>query len=176
MKWELQLNNFKHDILNSKRSFSYSFRRIRTRDSQSSKNVAYFIISDIFQDTVLIKNSCFWKMKANCASVSPITIIRRISWAGLSVHKIYFYYHIFVRILFSSIIDASIKLVRSFPWEWNKKQKTKQTHRRRNVEFMDWSWKLGVLRNSRELGFLCDCIIGICSPKVLKNFFMMLLS
>ena len=35
VKWEVQLNNFKHDILNSKRSFSYSFRRIRTRDSQS---------------------------------------------------------------------------------------------------------------------------------------------
>ena len=34
-----------------------------------SKNVPYFIISDIFQDTVLIKNSCFWKMKANFASV-----------------------------------------------------------------------------------------------------------
>ena len=139
------------------------------------------------------RNSCFWKMIANFASVfffffwrirlrqpvcyyTPITIIRRISWAGLSVPKIYFYYYIFVRIFFSSIIGASIKLVRSFPWEWNKKNKTKQTHKRRNVEFMDRSWKLGVLRNSRELGFLCDCIIGICSPNVLKNVFMMLLS
>ena len=28
-----------------------------------------FIISDLFQDIVQIKNSCFWKMKANCASV-----------------------------------------------------------------------------------------------------------
>ena len=49
------------------------------------------------------------------------------------------------------------------------KNKTKQTHKRRNVEFMDRSRKLGVLRNSREVGFLCDCIIGICSPYVLKN-------
>ena len=128
----------------------------------------------------------FWRitLRQPVCSYTPITIIRRISWAGLSVPKIYFYYHIFVRIFFSSIIDASIKLVRSFPWEWNKKtkqnktkqNKTKQTHKRRNVEFMDRSWKLGVLRNSRELGFLCDCIIGICSSKVLKNIFMMLLS
>ena len=116
----------------------------------------------------------FWRIRLHqpVCSYTPITIIRRISWAGLSVHKIYFYYHIFVRIFFSSIIDASIKLVRSFPWEWNKKtkqNKTKQTHKRKNVEFMDRSWKLGVLRNSREIGFLCDCIIGICSPYVLKN-------
>ena len=60
--------------------------------------MAYFIISDIFQDTVLIKNSCFWKMKANCASVFFLA------------DKV-----IFVRIFFSSIIDASIKLVRSLP-------------------------------------------------------------
>ena len=32
------------------------------------------------------------------------------------------------------------------------------------------------LKNSRELGFLCDCIIGVCSLNVLKNLFLMLLS
>ena len=37
VKWVVQLNNYKHDIRNSKKSFSYSFRRIRTRDSQSIK-------------------------------------------------------------------------------------------------------------------------------------------
>ena len=37
-----------------------------------------------------------------------------------------------------------------------KQNKTKQTHKLRNVEFMGWYWKLGVPRNSRELGFLCD--------------------
>ena len=52
-----------------------------------------------------------------------------------------------------------------------KKNKTKQTHRRRNVEFMDWSWKLGVLRYSRDLGFLCDSIWHY-SPNVLKNIFI----
>ena len=30
-----------------------------------SKNLTYFMISDILQDKVLIKHSCFWKMKAN---------------------------------------------------------------------------------------------------------------
>ena len=67
----------------------------------------------------------FWRIRLRqpVCSYTPIIIIRRISWAGLLVHKIYFYYHIFVRIFFSSIIGASIKLVRSFPWEWNKKTK-----------------------------------------------------
>ena len=36
--------------------------------------------------------------------------------------------------------------------------------------------KVLLLRNSRELGFLCDCIIGVCSLNVLKNMFIMLLS
>ena len=72
----------------------------------------------------------FWRIRLRqpVCSYTPITIIRRISWARLSVHKIYFYYHIFVRIFFSSIIDASIKLVRSFPWEWNKKTKQNKTN------------------------------------------------
>ena len=62
----------------------------------------------------------FWRIRLRqpVCSYTPITIIRRISWAGLSVHNIYFYQHIFVRIFFASIIDTSIKLVRSFPWEW----------------------------------------------------------
>ena len=70
----------------------------------------------------------FWRIRLRqpVCSYTPITIIRKISWARLSVHKIYFYYHIFVRIFFSSVIDASIKLVRNFPWEWNKTRKTKQ--------------------------------------------------
>ena len=42
VKWEVQLSNFKHDILNSKRNFSYSFRRIRTRDSQSIQERGLF--------------------------------------------------------------------------------------------------------------------------------------
>ena len=54
-----------------------------------SKNLAYVIISDLFQDVVQIKNSCFWEMKVNCAragltyflgnkvtpTYTPITII-----------------------------------------------------------------------------------------------------
>ena len=37
VKWVVQLNNCKHDIRNSERSFPCSFRRIRTRDSQSTR-------------------------------------------------------------------------------------------------------------------------------------------
>ena len=37
VKWVVQLNNYKHDIRNSEWSFPYSFRRIRTGDSQSIK-------------------------------------------------------------------------------------------------------------------------------------------
>ena len=37
VKWVVQFNNYKHDIRNLKKSFSYKFRRIRTRDSQSIK-------------------------------------------------------------------------------------------------------------------------------------------
>ena len=53
----------------------------------------------------------FWRIRLRqpVSSYTPITIIRKISSAGLSVNKIYFYYHVFVRIVFSSIIDASIK-------------------------------------------------------------------
>ena len=59
MKREVQLNNQKHDIRNSKGSFPYLFRRIKARDLQSSKNVACYIILDKFQDIVLIKSSRF---------------------------------------------------------------------------------------------------------------------
>ena len=69
MKWEVQLNNFKHDILNSKGVSLIHFTELEQETHNLSKNVAYFIISDIFQDTVFIKNTCFWKMKANFASV-----------------------------------------------------------------------------------------------------------
>ena len=120
-------------------------------------------------------------MKANCASqpvcsYTPITIIRRISWGGLSVHKIHFYYHIFVRIFFSSIIDASIKLVRSFPWEWNKKNKTKQNKHTNEETLNLWidleNWEL--LEAQWNLAFYVT--LWHYSPNVLKNIFMMLLS
>ena len=44
VKWVVQLNNYKHDIRNSKKEFPYSFCRIRTRDSQSIKE------RDLFYD------------------------------------------------------------------------------------------------------------------------------
>ena len=42
VKWVVQLNNYKRDIRNSKRSFPYSFCRIRTRDSQSIQERGLF--------------------------------------------------------------------------------------------------------------------------------------
>ena len=42
-------------------------------------------------------------------------------------------YHIFMRMFFSSIIDASVNLVRGFPLRVKKKKK--------NAESMDRSWK-----------------------------------
>ena len=56
--------------------------------------MAYFIISDIFQDTVLIDNSCFWKMKANCASV--FFLADKVTPACLLLHTDYHYPQDFV--------------------------------------------------------------------------------
>ena len=67
--WVVQLNNNKHNIRNSRRVFHNHFVQLKQETRNPSKNVAYFIISDLFQDIVQIKNSCFWKMIANCASV-----------------------------------------------------------------------------------------------------------
>ena len=44
----------------------------------------------------------------------------------------------FMRIFFSSTIDASVNLVRGFPGEWKKKQQKKQ---KTNAKSMDRSWK-----------------------------------
>ena len=44
------------------------FDELEQETHNPSQNVAFFIISDIFQDKVLIKNSCYWEMKDNCAS------------------------------------------------------------------------------------------------------------
>ena len=38
------------------------------------------------------------------------------------------------------------------------------------------NFKVLFLRNSRELGFLCDCIIGVCSLNVLKNLNVIVLN
>ena len=59
-----------------------------------------------------------------------------------------------MRIFFSSIIDASVKLIRSFPLKAkNKTQKTKT----KNAESIDLeNFKVLLLRNPKKLGFLCD--------------------
>ena len=58
----------------------------------------------------------------------------------------------------------------------NEKKKTKQNKTKIMLNISIEIFKVLFLRNSRELGFLCDCIIGVCSLNVLKNLFIMLLS
>ena len=58
--------------------------------------------------------------------------------------------------------------------EKKKQNKTKQNKKMLNI--LIENFKVLFLRNSRELGFLCDCIIGVYSLNVLKNLFIMLLS
>ena len=102
-----------------------------------------------FENESECRNKVFWRIRLRQPvwSYTPITIIRWISWAGLSVHKVYFYYHIFVKIK-KKTLKLGIDLENS---------------------------KVLFLTNSRELEFLCDCIIGVCSLNVLKNMFVMLL-
>ena len=47
-------------------------------------------------------NVFFWRIKLRQPvwSYTPITIIRMISWAGMSAHKIYFYCHVLWLLLF----------------------------------------------------------------------------
>ena len=62
-----------------------------------SKNMAYFVISDIFQDIVLIKSSCFWKMKANLASAGlAFFLVDKVTPACVLLHTDYHYLQDFV--------------------------------------------------------------------------------
>ena len=74
---------------------------------------------------------------------------------------------------FSLIIDASVNLARTFPLRM---KKTKQNKTKIMLNIWIENFKVLFLRNSRELRFLCDCIIGVCSLNVLKNLSIMLLS
>ena len=91
-------------------------------------------------------------MKANCASAG-LTSFSADKVTGPS-HRLPY----FMRIFFSSIIDASVNLVRGFPLRV-KKKKTKQKNEMLNLWIDLENFKVLFLRNSRELGFLCDCII-----------------
>ena len=74
---------------------------------------------------------------------------------------------------FSLIVDASVSLARTFPLRM---KKTKQNKTKIMLNIWIENFMVLFLRNSRELRFLCDCIIGVCSLNVLKNLFIMLLS
>ena len=93
----------------------------------------YFIISDLFQDIVQIKNSCFWKIKVNCASARLMSFFSESGYANLSgpthrlplsiwwrereywyISRIYFF-TMFCEYCFLSIIYASVNFIRCFP-------------------------------------------------------------
>ena len=65
------------------------------------------------------------------------------------------------------------------PGNEKKKNKTKQNKIKQTKKMLSiWieNFKVLFLRNSRELGFLCDCIIGVCSLNVLKNLNVIVLN
>ena len=59
-----------------------------------------------------------------------------------------------------------------------KKNKNKNKNKIKQKMLNIWikNFKVLFLRNSRVLGFLCDCIVGVCPLNGLKNLFIMLLS
>ena len=83
------VNNYKRHIQNSEKGFLYSFNFVQLKQEthNPSKNAAYFIISDLFQDIVQITNSCFWKMKANCASAGLMSfLVDKVTAIYLALH------------------------------------------------------------------------------------------
>ena len=68
------------------------FVELEQETHNPSNNVAFFIISDIFQDIALIKNSCFWEMKDNCASAGLVSFLAdKITPTFLLPHNDYHY-------------------------------------------------------------------------------------
>ena len=67
---------------------------------------------------------------------------------------------------------------KDFPPE-NEKNQNKTKQNKTNKKMLSiWieNFKVLFLRNSRELGFLFDCIIGVCSLNVLKNLNVIVLN
>ena len=125
-------------------------------------------------------NVFFWRIRLRQPvwSYTPITVIRMISWVGMSVHNIFiFLLPCFVIIVFLSIFDASINFMRCFPLIIKNKE-TKKKNKKKTKTLNPWidlvNLKVLFLRNSKELDFLCDCSNGVCLPNVLKNMFIML--
>ena len=72
-------------------------------------------------------NKIFWRIRLRqpVCSYTLITIIRMISWAGMSVHKTFI--AMFCDYCFLSIFDASINFIRCFPLIIKRKKKGKKT-------------------------------------------------
>ena len=91
------------------------------------KNVAYFIISDLFQDIILIKTSCFWKMKVNCANAGLIFFLAdKVTPTCLFLHTDYHYpydfmsgnvgTYIYILPCFAIIAFCQLLTLRSILW------------------------------------------------------------
>ena len=108
-------------------------------------------------------------MKVNCASArlmfsfqrirlrqpvwsyKPITIIRMIAWAGISVHKPdLFFFTMFCEYCFLSIIYASVNFIRCFPLIMKQKIKQNKLKKTLNLWIDLVNWKVYF---SRELDF-----------------------
>ena len=113
-------------------------------------------------------------MKANCASagltsfsadkVTPTCLVLLTD------------YHILWEFSFRQLSTLQSSLLGVFPWECKEKIKKIKKNQMLNLWIDLENFKVLFLRNSRELGFLCDCIIWACSSNVLKYVFIMLLS
>ena len=106
-------------------------------------------------------NVFFWRIRLRQPvwSYTPITVIRMISWVGMSVHNIFiFLLPCFVIIVFLSIFDASINFMRCFPLIIEKKKEKKTKTKKLNPWIDLVNLKVLFLRNSKELDFYVTAV------------------
>ena len=83
----MQLTTTNAIFKTQKRVSFIHFVQLKQETHNPSKNAAYFIISDLFQDIVQITISCFWKMKANCASAGLMSfLVDKVTAIYLALH------------------------------------------------------------------------------------------
>ena len=87
VQWVVQLTTTNAIFKTQKRVSFIHFVQLKQETNNPSKNAAYFIVSDLFQDIVQITNSCFWKMKANCASAGLTSF--KVTAIYLALHTDY---------------------------------------------------------------------------------------
>ena len=125
-------------------------------------------------------NQIFWRIRLRQPvwSYIPITIIRMISWAGMSVHKIFIFLLQFFLLLLFVIFWRFDQFYKVFSPHNKTEKKENKKNKTKTKTLNPWidlvNLKVLFLRNSKELDFLCDYSNGVCLPNVLKNMFLML--